>query len=370
LPADRSIDHWAAAIDVDGEPCADDLRALAPLRRAYNEPSVDWMDGATEGGRREVRAAYRVRLASCPGVVLTTTAGVDVSLRCVAWRPSVPMPTAVARAVADLEGAWRLPDGTEIVSSLEYARHASTLPLGFYQRWAPDSVDDAWLARRTAWARCVRNAVLYQGHRYQTPSAYVAAAERGDLSGSSAETTYLAWAAVEDDEGPRSETVWVEGGLDYVGDVLAEYRGRGGGNLVWVRTPALGEAVATLLDRSGVRPVTYHGAGSSPPTGGPAIASYRVHGTGWSGAPAAGYSRALVLEPPSSGATWEQLLGRLHRAGQREDVEVHVLTNTQRGYQTIASGIADATFVEETTGAAQRLLLADWVGYNAPRGPR
>ena len=369
LPSDRSIVHWAACLDVKGEPCADDARALAPLVQwAADRSNTLAIDGVLNARRW----AYRRRLASCPGVVLTTTAGVEASLRLVAWRPPVELPPALAAAVKGLEEAWVLPDGTELVSSLEFARHAATLPLGLYQRWDPATVDPEWLATRAAWNRAVRNAVLYRGHVYQTPSEFVRAAERGDLDGTADGDLYRAWVAVEDDDPPRTEAIWLDGAREHLGEVLEAYCAGLPQNtrpLVWVRTPEVGRVVAEVLALHGCDSARYHGAGSSPPAGDGAVASYVVHGTGWSGAPAAGYTHALVLEPPSSGATWEQLLGRTHRAGQVDDVVTHVLCSTGRGYAAIKAGVEDARYVEETTGQAQRLLFADWVGFHAAREP-
>lgn len=370
LPVDDTIDAWARVLDVDADFGRDDAIAVAPLVQAFTASSYD--TAANPGAfRAAARAAYRRRLETCPGVVLTESSGVDVGLRLVAWRPSVAPSAEITAAVKGLEDAWVLPDGTELVGALDFARHAATLPLGCYTRWVPGTADPRWVEARRTWARYLRSLVEYGG--YQTPGAAAAAAEAGDLDGTAAGSAYLAWAAAEDAyDAPRTETVWLDGG-DYTRRVVAEYADGGttaaGGPtladapIVWTRTPAIGEAIAAAMGWA------YYGAGSRPPTDGPAVVSYLVHGTGWSGAPAAGYRHALIVEPPSSGATWEQVLGRLHRAGATDDVTVHVLCASSAGYRAIAKGVADATYVHETTGAAQKILDADWVGYRVPRGP-
>lgn len=362
LPADRSLEHWASVIDVGSEPCADDHRAVAPLV-AWAGPSGVWpADGsATPAGR--ARLAYRARLLSCPGVVLTSDVEAPVSLLLRRWVPSTPAPESIRSAVEGLEKRWELPDGTELVSALEIARHGATLPLGIYLRWRPETVDPTWLARRRAWGSAVRALVAYQGVRFQTPGAVEAAARAGRLDARTM-ATWAAWAEVADLLGPETETVVLEGADNHIARILIAAGAEApiGNTLVWTSTPAVGEMVARVLGPLVGGACRYHGAGSSAPTGGPAVASIRVWGRGWDGAPRAGYRRALILEPPSSAATYEQLLARHHRTGAVDDVIVDIFAPTLHGLKVIRSGFAGARYIEETTGARQRLLLADWVG--------
>lgn len=357
LPADRSLEHWAAVIDVGSEPCADDYRALAPLVQWHEE--IEEPGPFSDGTPAAARRAYRSRLTSCPGVVLTSDVEVPVSLRIEAWTPSTPTPPAIAAAVRRLEGDWELPDGTELVSALEVARHGATIPLGLYLRWIQETIDPDWLSRRRAWAGVVRALVAYAGHRYQTPAAVETAARAGHLD-ATAMRTWARWAEVEGAPGPMTEAVPIGDAEEYLYELIAEWMTREASRgLVWVSTPALGALVCRAM---GLSPAGYRGAGSTPPWGGPAVVSIRVHGRGWDGAPRAGYSRALVLEPPASAATWEQLISRHHRSGATEDVTVTVFSPTTHGKKALRSGLAGARYIEETTGARQRLLLADWVG--------
>lgn len=351
LPSTRLLDHWAPTIDVGAEPDEVCLQAIAPL--------CEWAGGLPP------RAAYLARLRSCPGVTLTADVGTSVALTCTAWRPTVAPPPTVAAAWEGLERRWELPDGTQLLSALDQHRHARTLALGCYQRWDPDTVDPEWYTARAAWLREVRGLVEYVGHIYQTPADVVADAIAGRLDARRM-AVYREWESVADREPPATETVWLDGADAYVARIVGGWTGAWHGEdrppaVIWTHTPEIGERVAGIL---GVR---YHGAGSEPPTGGLAVASIRVHGTGWAGAPRAGYTRALVLEPPSSAATWEQLLARLHRPGAPDDVEVTVLCSTAHGYRAIASGVEGARYIRETTGMAQRMLDASWVGYTINR---
>ena len=102
----------------------------------------------------------------------------------------------------------------------------------------------------------------------------------------------------------------------------------------------------------------YHGAGSEAPIAGHRAVSIAVHGTGWNGQR---FHHQLILEPPTSAATWEQLLARTHRPGQTQDVEAWVLTATPAQTVALEVGMAGARYTRDAMGAPQRLLIADWM---------
>lgn len=350
LPADGSIDYWSSALDANTDARRDDYRAMAGL--------VEWA-GLGRPDRDTCRAAYRKRVESCPGIVLGSREALDVSLRLDLFR-GLEEPPAIAAARGDLSSRWVLPDGSELVSALEYARHAASLPLGHYLRWRPETVDPVWVEARREWQREVRLFVTYQGHRYQTPGQVEQAAKQGTLPIAQL-GAYSAWTrALAERRAPETEVVWLEGGRVHLVETIRLYlRDYGPRALIWCRSPAVGEVVASFTG------AVWHGEGSSPPDGRAdvAVASYLVHGTGWDGASRAGYTRALVLEPPTGGGVWEQLLARLHRPGARADVVYAVHAPSP---SVIDRAVADARYIVETTGQPQRLLTADWSGYRPP----
>lgn len=341
VPRGPTIAPWAACVDVGSDPAPEDRAVLRPLCAWARTP--------------DPRAAYRRRLTTCPGVVVTGDAGAPTSLRVVAL--AGPRRAAgVVEAVRLLETAWSLPDGTDLVSALEVHRHARTLALGLWQRWRPETVSLDWLGRRRAWASEARILVEYGGAQTLADAADLARAGRVRPA---ARAAWDRWAEVAHYPGPETEDVWLDGRATIRGTVQASVLGAPP-TVIWTATPAIGWAAAQAL---GAR---YHGAGSEAPTGGRhAASSYRVHGKGWNGQ---AYARAVVLESPSSGATWEQLLARHHRQGQDRDVEVHVLLRDRVHHAALRSGVADARFVHDTTGAEQRLLLCDCVGWRRDAG--
>ena len=69
-----------------------------------------------------------------------------------------------------------------------------------------------------------------------------------------------------------------------------------------------------------------------------------------------GWRKQLILEPPSSGTVWEQMLGRTHRPGQEADsVEAHVYCHTAPLAQAIVGARQDADYIEGATGSRQKL---------------
>jgi hypothetical protein len=67
----------------------------------------------------------------------------------------------------------------------------------------------------------------------------------------------------------------------------------------------------------------------------------------------------LVLEPPSNGQAWEQLLGRTHRVKQpRDQVDFWVYSHTESLRGALRTALDDARYIEQTTGARQKLLAA------------
>jgi hypothetical protein len=88
------------------------------------------------------------------------------------------------------------------------------------------------------------------------------------------------------------------------------------------------------------------------------VASIKAHGTGRDGLQYI-FSKNLVANPPSSGATWEQLLGRTHRVGQRSDeVEVWTYRHTPELRECLDDAIGQARYIHATLGLEQKLLTA------------
>jgi hypothetical protein len=84
------------------------------------------------------------------------------------------------------------------------------------------------------------------------------------------------------------------------------------------------------------------------------VASMKSHGRGRNGLQFA-FHRQLITCPPSTNTDHEQLIGRLHRDGQQNDVETEVFAHTPELRNRLDSAKARARYVSATWGAPQKL---------------
>lgn len=331
--------QWSDAIDREGEEGATEPGALEMLRD----------DGET------LRAAWRRRLLDTPGVVSTTAASVSIPIR-LRTRKVAPAPAA-AQALAELHAKWAWA-GEEYDDTLEIIRVARQLAQGFYYRlvW-PGAQDTEWIEKRNAWRRAVRKRLMSTNREgMDSPALLENAARRGDWT----PLEWFDWLAVADRAPPGQEVIEIDRGLVQVAlDWAAEDPA---GGIVWVDSPVVGG----WLRAAGI---PYYGAGDdaellaiarrdNPAPPNVIACSVQAHGTGknlqyhW--------SRNLVLYPRAKGGTWEQLIGRTHRPGQRAArVDVDVLILCEEAQASFERAIADAKFTNETSGQPQKLLFAD-----------
>lgn len=338
FPIDTHVtEMWASVLDPKGEPDAQALAAMRPF--GHDAPSC--------------RHGVYQRLMTCPGVVMTQEASTGVPLTIL--RLEHPAPASVTNALKVLEEQWKLPDegiledGAAIVDALTFARAARSLSLGFYYRWEwPNGVvDNEWLEARNAWNKEVRDALTYRRHQgYDSALLVRQAAELG--KGTTSLLRALAvWKSQEHKTKPEVKYVFVDGG-EYLASLLQSVAPN---TLIWHSSLA----ISSKLTEYGV-PV--HGAGSSPPVSGTAGVSIRVHGVGKH---LVQYSNNLVLEPPASGDTWEQLLSRTVRMGQAAmSVTYTVLAHTRHLRDGIEKVIEEARYIQSVSGNPQKLLTATW----------
>lgn len=276
-----------------------------------------WFKGAY--GLGDPRNALRNALANSGGVVLTSDSGCEASIVIEtrdAWDYTSP-------ELDTLTNWWELPDGTALAEPMHVARHAMHMECGFWYRWrweawdGPVSVNE-FLDARATWSKAVRE---WCGKRIDedTPKRLRDALQPGHALWSA----WQAWEPYDALPLPPVATEWVH-------DRAVQ----------WVRmqdTDSVWASARALQDRI------------------PGCYSIQRHGTGHN---LQHHSRALVLEPPSNGAAWEQLIGRLHRSGQQADVVEFTIPNTPTAKKRLHLATQDAKYIEQTTGARQRLCFA------------
>lgn len=340
-----TVEAWAEVLDPgnllvnDGE--------LAALRESPEDSAID---------------AFRKRLIATPGVVASPdTVNCPAALNILERRLEAPEP--IARAMRQVDASWTRPDGEELILALDVARCKRELASGFFYFWhyprqEPVEVRKAWLAARKDWHKELREKLKNPRPYLDSPLLCTKAAIRaldgyaGPLPTWRAEH-WARWRDLRTTVQPVTKAEWVD---DYLVRDAAEWLKEGPG-VVWYEHDAFGAALKKLSGAPLYGPGEDAAAGIIREDGKRAIiASIRAHGTGRN---LQMFNRALVANPPSDGATWEQLLGRHHRPGQMADeVNVSVYRHVDVYADAIDKARELAQYIEDSFGGSQRLRRA------------
>lgn len=321
------MQEWARAID---ERVKDEDRLGPGALRQFCKPGED------------VRSGYRRRLVETPGVIATDEKKLGVSLQ-LFGETGLRVPSEVEAFLEKVNSTWELPDGEIITAAAHLSQIRRSVLCGFWRKWTEQPPIE-WLEARRSWNALVQHVLQFNKRGLDTPLQVWNDLER---TGRCAELE--AWKSVKDTFEPQKEDVWIS---DYMVKYAAEWLQKNDG-ICWVEYPSLGEAVAKHAG------VPYFGAGDSGilTAKGPIVASIRAHGTGKN---LQRWSTNLVIPPPSSGTTWQQLLGRTHRKGQLADtVTATVLVHHWIFKDAMEQAFQDAVYLESTLGNKQRLLYCD-----------
>jgi len=337
----RELEEWDRALAE--ESVYTEWNHIGALRQLFEGDNGAWYaEVAVYGGRRAaIRKTYNDRLVATPGVVSTTETTVDASLVIQPWLEIFEPGEAVKQALDSLYELWVTPDGIPLEAPVDVWRHARELALGFYYRWNPPPPRD-WLEARKAWSAFVR---MKLGRRASLDSAAQVAKAFEDTP------VYQVWAEVKDSYEPNVEPVW----LDDTALKWAVVWAREEGGIVWVEHRAVGEKLEELglpyYGNLGLR----DGEPIESAQGGIA-ASIAANKEGRN---LQHYHKNLVLTPPTTGSTWEQMLGRTHRDGQKADeVTVEVFTGCMESLRAFWQAVSDARYQQGVVGGEQKLLAA------------
>lgn len=336
------LDDWSRALDVNVE------------EERRMKPGALVLLGAKSDSIDDVRAAYRERLISTPGVISSAAGVLSMSLNLRAVRPK--MSGAMEEAIAQLELTWTRPDGEEMESPLAMAMLLRQLCFGFYYVWDwPGGVPDhEWMSARAEWHKEQRE-YLKRNNRpgMDSPGFLAAAAE----SGRWASQTWARWSLVKDRYVPHppTKTVWVD--RDFASQVARSWLPAEGG-VIWYEHKSIGEEVARALDLPLFDGGTDAALANTTPAKTPIIVcSIKSHGTGKE---LQAWSNALILGAISNGTAYEQLLGRLHRDGQEADeVEYVIPLHHESLDSALDAAIKGARYKEATLEGRQKLLYAN-----------
>jgi hypothetical protein len=335
----NEIDRWSKALDADvpewDRPAPGVLLSISP---AAEQDPVDEL--------AQARCRYARRLRDTMGVVISS--GAKLPAKLVLGREDIGTPLAIAEALDELKSSWCTPNGDELRYAIELWRYSRQLSLGFWGRWDPPPPSE-WMDARGAWARFVRQELARPGTRCDSPARVALAFPH--------EPSLVAWRAVRDIYRPEEHTV-----IEWVSEEIAEHcvawlRAPGASSGVcWCEHVAFGEKVAALAE------VPYYGGGPESAreilhARGPFVTSIQARSEGINLQDR--YSRNLIASAPASAKTWEQLLGRTHREGQRApEVEVDLLLHTEALASSLMTALDRSRYIAGTIGVEQRLLGA------------
>lgn len=375
LPLDRTaLELWASVVDSGGEPDSKAWDAIWPLVIRNRGPE-DWRDikGHTADQERMItaRVAFRTRLENTPGVVVTYDSSATSTLYMVPRHVSVP--ADVAATLHRLETKWELPaagqegapgdegqEGEPITDALAIARAGGQISAGYYYvwDWPGGTPDKEWLEARRAWNKAVRGVLRFSSRSGLDSPLLVQQWVEAGHGGAETRWAWKEWCKHRHKEKPPTRAIWVSPFL--VQDVVKwveDHRKKNRPAILWYYSHAMENA----LKSKGI-PVFGQGSDISNATikVHPIVAcSIPVHGKGKN---LQAWNRMLVIEPPSSGDVWEQLLGRELRQGQLADwVLVTVMQHTGRVRAAVSKATMDALYIEQTQGNPQLLNAATWV---------
>lgn len=353
-PLPRSTSHlqaWCDWIDDTGIPNAASWGTLAPLLANFAPPGADRLPA-----QQRARKAFAARLRSSPGVVASAKGALDLSLQ-IATLKSPGLPPEVEKAIAAVKDTGARPDGEVFEDDMSERRVMRQLACGFWYRWdwGEEGPDHDWMDARKEWHRQLRAELSHNSREhYDSPLLVTNELDRrmkaGDGCGELGRSL-VEWRKERErrKDPPPTVPVWVSNFLVADG---AKWLKAKRGRLLWYESRAICERLEAL----GCRVIR---AGEDPPldTDESLALSIRGHGTGLC---LHNWSNNRILECPTSAETWEQLLGRTHRPGQKaEEVTAGVYTHCEVMKAAWKAARRNAQMLEHTTGNMQKLVYAD-----------
>lgn len=347
-----------------------------------------------------MRQAFQKRLFQTKGVVLTTESSLpDVKLHLEGV--SCPIPEAVQNAINDLMQGID-PNGVPIPDDMSMQRIQGQVAQGFYYVWdwpigadGKPKIDMEWKGARSRWAKMVRTEIQENRRTgYDSEFLVYNACKRQILHAcaSQQERDWVDWVSrtakdskVNRPEDDRFESTWSTlqkrlGGNELLyswicWSAVQKHKPEPPVKGVWLSTYLLDHAIAwakqqerppilwyqhkAVAEKLQSMGIPTFGAGTEPPAeGGLCALSIIVHSEGKN---LQRWGNQLVLYPPVSAKTWEQMLARTHRPGQKHpDVFCRVYQHVESYKDAINRAREGATYIEDTTMNVQRLLYCTY----------
>lgn len=296
----------------------------------------------------EARAWYSQRLISCPGVVIIDEDSCDAPLTI---RQIVCDEDPVLDAAFEqLLTTWESPGGIPVSDPLSCRQLEAQIGLGFYTQWDPDPPEE-WRNARKAFARFVRDKIEASTYTDRPMDTEAQVARRYQAS-----PVVKRWKEVKGLFDGRTKTTWIS--QSTVNRAARWLKEVGGPAIIWTGSVEFGRAFSDMtgVEYFGEQGVGQSGARLHAETGSRAVcASWHANKKGLN---LQGFSRQLIVLPPSSAKWIEQLIGRSHRAGQEKDVDVDILISSGVVHDMLVSAFEEAKGVKGTVAMTQKILRA------------
>lgn len=351
--------RWATAVDKD-----------TPITARSELGALETLPGGFHGWFLESR-----------GVVPTPGSECSAAIEISRWRPVLP--EKLRETIAVTQASGMRPDG-ELLDPLRIPDCLCTLALGFYLTWR-DPPPLWWLQPRRAYfgwerdllgehveacsacgqcwrhddprsCRCPRGPTLAC---FDSPDTVRQGLDRfthrkaGPYPPSAREGAALlaAWREVKDRFEPIPVPVWLDDAP--IRELAARMRPA---TVAWFAHPDAGVRLAEYG-------IPFYGADTDPESakrGTPIGCSIESHGTGKN--LQRGWHRMIVTHGIPNAETWEQLIARHHRQGQREDlVEVEIIEAIAYHRSALERARASARRTSENNRFPHKLVDATWV---------
>jgi hypothetical protein len=367
VPRDRThLESWSQVIDAAGRPGPTDWERVRPLWNwAYPDRKDQYLYTYTADRQELMRKAFQKRMRSTFGVVASRAGSLGCSL--VLLKHDAPcdpkIEELIRKAVCDDED----PAGNVILDDLHKHRIMRQLGCGYYHEWdwgdTPEDIQEEWMLRRRNWFRFVRNELENNSCRGYDSPKLVTDVMQAQLETGAARPQHRAlalWNDSKDKADPKPLPVWVDKGI--VTGALEHVRQMDRPTILWYEGRAVENMINEMAGSTGIHAYGAQARGNwmqFDTSGKESIAlSIKAHGIGKN---LQAWSNQIVLTPPSGGLTWEQLLGRTHRAGQEADeVECIWYGHTSGFCNAMMRASSEAEYIENTTGNVQKLNIASW----------
>jgi len=379
----KLVSLWADCVDADGSWWEDGKQFLAPLVLWAERLASEQMKGQTE--KVDIfRAAYRVRLRSAPGVVATGDEEIGSSLVLMPFVGTCCPGEELIEKITDVELRWLSPSGDEISHAMHKWRYLYELSAGFYNllRWPdknecsrPDLLEQAkeHHEAQQEYHKVLRKWFNDHPHAYglDTP---LTVGKNMALYGAMnvGKELFSLWGSMKAlehpelpqriPEGVRVDSFKVNAAISWVSSSMLRKKG----GIIWYHNQEIGRWLHELLPQALWCPAGKESneAIIDPTNQGRfVIASMKAHGTGKN---LQAWSNMFFMQWPRSAKLAEQVLGRLHRNGQKaEEVIAEIPLFRHKDVSPIdemnmAASIVDSLYIQQTTGSRQKIIYCNW----------